>query len=268
MADSNVHMAQWLPSAEKLAVEGNPLSTPYDIFLRETSQLIEFIRTHWSKDGARPGLEGNAKRLPKPDDMMTKLRAVQEAQTELLLAVDPTVIAKGERARFLLDELESVLEYVLDDGKQEPADDQLAQIKEFHSQDGQRSSALSQSLRDYAALSRLLIDRIKEEDSNFDVALIEEAEALSVELAKAPRTPPSTGSKAATKRRNQLIALLLADVTSARSVARHTFRRFPDILREVGSVYERRRRAANRRAQLEAEEAAKKKDPEGKPENL
>jgi hypothetical protein len=264
MAETNANMEKWLPDAEKIEVSGNPLGIPYDVFLKEASQLADFMQRYWEKSTTRPGLKGIASRLPSVEDLRSKIRAVQEAQTELLLVVDPKVLDKGERARFLIEELESVSDFVLDDDVHEDADDRLAQIREFHSQDGQRSSALSQSLRDYAALARSLGERIPEADADFDLTLIAEAEALSEELASAPPVPISSGSKAATKRRNQFIALVLADVSRGRKAARHAFRRFPELASELGSAYERRRRAANRRARLDNEakaDAAKKADP-------
>ncbi|WP_237245140.1 MULTISPECIES: hypothetical protein [Sorangium] len=44
-------------------------------------------------------------------ELLSLVHAVQEAQTRLLLIVDPAVADLGERARFIIDELESALEF-------------------------------------------------------------------------------------------------------------------------------------------------------------
>lgn len=199
------------------------------------------------------------------DDIISQVRAVQGAQTNLLLLVDPVVIDLGDRARVVIDELESVLEFTLDDGVDEPADAQFAAAKEFHSQNGHRSSALHQSLSVYAALGELLKDRIVKADDGFDVKLIAEAKELARKLTAAPAVPtPSTSDVAsATKTRNQMLTLLTANVALVRKCVAHVFKDHPSIVREVTSTYERRRRAASRRANAEAET---KKDSGGEPE--
>ncbi|MCC6523599.1 MAG: hypothetical protein IT373_13160, partial [Polyangiaceae bacterium] len=199
-----------------------------------------------------PGLKGLS-RLPATvaADLRSQLRGLQEAQTRLLMAVDPVVIDKGERARFVIDELESALEYTLDDGVEEPADAQLTKVQEFHAQDGQRSSALAQSLLDYGALAESLKTRLTEADSDFDATLIDEAKTLAVELTAAPKPPQdSPASNAATRIRNGFLALVTETVRQVRGAARRRFRAQPEIIREATSAWERRRRAAARRAKL------------------
>ncbi|MGK3965288.1 hypothetical protein WMF38_14060 [Sorangium sp. So ce118] len=199
------------------------------------------------------------------DELLSIVHAVQEAQTRLLLIVDPTVADLGERARFVVDELESALEFLLDDDIDEPADAQLARIKEFHAQDGQRSSALSQALRDYAGLAESLKDRLVEADEEFDVRLIPEARKLAEDLQRRTleTTPEGGTSAAATTIRNQLLHLMLERVGAIRKTAAHVFRHHPEIVREVTSAYDRRRRAASRREK--ARKAAESKPVENRP---
>lgn len=157
---------------------------------------------------------------------------------------------QGERARAVIDELESALEFLLDDGVEEPADAQLAALQTFHAQGGQRSSVLHQALSDYAALAESLQARLVEVDEGFDAALIGEAKSLAAKLAAAPAAPPPAQAevKSAVLVRNGMLALLLRKVGLVRKSAAHVFRGFPEIYREVTSTYERRKRAAARRA--------------------
>ena len=249
---------RWLGAAKASNQAGNPLKVPYDIALREAGQAAGFVGTYWEPSAARPGLKRVKARLPKStgDDIVSLVYATQEAQTRLLLIVDPVVVDLGDRARFVIDELESALEFLLDDGVEEEADQQLAAVQEFHAQAGQRSSALSQALRDYAKLADSLKSRLEEVDEDFDVSLIAEAKQLSETLAAAPAQPPEapTQAKEALGIRNGMLALLMGKVAQVRKAAAHVFRAHPDILREVTSTYERRRRAAARRAKLARDE--------------
>ncbi|KYG06125.1 hypothetical protein WME98_36620 [Sorangium sp. So ce296] len=251
MAKKGKDYDRWVKAAAEQARTDNPLSLPYDVAVREAVAAAAFVKKYWEPDGERPGLKRVKSRLPasSSEELLSIVHAVQEAQTRLLLIIDPAVTDLGERARFLVDELESALEFLLDDDVDEPADAQLARLKEFHAQDGQRSSALSQALRDYAGLAESLEDRLVEADEEFDVRLIAEARKLAEDLQR--RTleaiPERATSAAATTIRNQLLHLMLERVGAIRKTAAHVFRRHPEIVREVTSAYERRRRAASRR---------------------
>ncbi|WP_437592241.1 hypothetical protein [Sorangium sp. So ce1000] len=251
MAKQGKDYDRWVKAAAELGRTDNPLSLPYDVAVREAVAAAAFVKKYWDPDGDRPGLKRVKNRLPaaSSDDLLSLVHAVQEAQTRLLLIVDPAVADLGERARFVVDEIESALEFLLDDDVDEPADAQLARIKEFHAQDGQRSSALSQALRDYAGLAASLEERLVEADEEFDVRLIVEARKLAEDLQRRTleTTPDGDTSAAAAAIRNQLLHLMLERVGAIRKTAAHVFRRHPEIVREVTSAYERRRRAASRR---------------------
>ncbi|WP_437337308.1 hypothetical protein [Sorangium sp. So ce394] len=266
MAKKRKDYDRWVKAAAEQARTDNPLSLPYDVAVREAVAAAAFVKKYWEPDGERPGLKRVKSRLPasSSEELLSIVHAVQEAQMRLLLIIDPAVTDLGERARFLVDELESALEFLLDDDVDEPADAQLARLKAFHAQDGQRSSALSQALRDYAELAESLEDRLVEADEEFDVRLIAEARKLAEDLQR--RTleaiPERATSAAATTIRNQLLHLMLERVGAIRKTAAHVFRRHPEIVREVTSAYERRRRAASRREK--ARKAAESKPVENR----
>jgi hypothetical protein len=251
------HYDRWLDSATAAGSAENPLKVPYDIALHEAGQVAAFMRRYWEPTPGLPGLSRVKARLPKStgEDIVSLVHGVQEAQTKLLLLVDPVVVNLGERARFLVDEIESALDFLLDDDVEEPADAQLAALQAFHAQSGQRSSALHQALSDYAALAESLRDRLVEVDEAFDVALIGEAKELAAKLAAAPSAlPPAHAEvKNAVLVRNGLLSLLMGKVALVRKGAAHVFRGFPETYREVTSTYERRKRAATRRAKAAKE---------------
>ncbi|WP_437661073.1 hypothetical protein [Sorangium sp. So ce1182] len=264
------HYDRWHDQAKAAAQTENPLKVPYDIALKEAGQVAGFFNKHWEPTGTLPGLKRVKARLPEStgEEIVSLVYAVQEAQTKLLLLVDPVVIDHGERARSVLDELESALEFLLDDGVEEPADAQLAAIQEFHADIGQRSSSLHQALSDYAALAESLKARLIEVDEDFDVALIAEAKELARALAAAPSAPPSADAevKDATRIRNGLLRLLQGKIALVRKAAARVFQRTPEVLREVTSNYERRRRTAARRARA-ARDAAGSQAPKAAPTN-
>lgn len=251
-------LQRWRESAAAVQQIENPLKVPYEVALREAGTVAQFLEDHWEKTNDRPGLSRVAKKCPKSlaEEIRSLVAAVQMAQTELLLIIDPLVASKGDRARFLVDELESHIEFLLDDDVDEPADAQLASLQSFHSQDGERSSTLAQALRDYGTLAKSLQDRLAKNDEEFDPRWIGEALALADELAKNPPGTTAAVSAAAgeaTKLRNRLLVLLTSRVTQIRRASAHVFRGFPEIVRLVTSGYERRRRAAARKAKLAKE---------------
>lgn len=251
---------RWLDGATAAGSADNPLKVPYDVTLKEAGQAASFLTELWEPAGGLPGLSRVKSRLPKStgEDIVSLVHATQEAQTRLLLLVDPVVVDLGERARFLIDELESGIEFLLDDDVEEPADTQLAALQVFHAQSGQRSGALHQSLSDYAALAESLQDRLVAVDEGFDAALIGEAKDLATTLAAAPAAPPPAQGavKSAVFVRNGMLTLLLARVAQVRKGAAHVFRAFPETYRKVTSTYERRKRAATRRAKVAKAKAA------------
>ena len=103
------HYDRWYAEAMALNATENPLRVPYDIALKEAGQVASFLFKYWEPTAGLPGLERVKARLPKStgDDIVSLVHGTQEAQTKLLLLVDPVVVDQGERARFLVDELES-----------------------------------------------------------------------------------------------------------------------------------------------------------------
>ncbi|MFO0588368.1 MAG: hypothetical protein U0441_12540 [Polyangiaceae bacterium] len=250
---------RWLAAAQKAATPENPLRIPFDVLIKEAGSAAAFLENRWEPTGKLPGLRRVQKRVPlkMAEEIRSLAVATGSAQTAYLLIVDPKAAEDGDRARFLVDVLESHLEFLLDDDVEEDADSQLAALQKYHADDGERSSALAQALRDYATLAKSLKDRLVENDEEFDPGWITEALALADKLAKnQPNGNATAASAAATtagELRNGFLTLLISRVGTIRSAAKHVFRGFPDIVRESTSAYERRRRAAARRAKMTEE---------------
>ena len=244
----------WLEKASKRGVVDNPLRVPFHIGLKEFAVGAGFMREHWEPSGDVPGLNRVANRLPlsTADELASLTRAVTTANTALLLIVDPAVVDLGSKANELIDNLESAIEFLLDDDVHEAADDQLAEIKAFDADAGQSSIALAQSLNSYAALAEQLKPRLTAVDTAFDVGAIDAARSLARELLDRPAQPTSQSSEAREARllRNQLLVLAMDRLNRVRKAARHVYRHHPNLVRQVTSAYQRRKRAELRAAKL------------------
>ncbi|MEO7329042.1 MAG: hypothetical protein ABI193_10715 [Minicystis sp.] len=266
MAKAKSDLDQWKDAAR--AVSNNELpssNVPLHVLFGEAVDVARFFAKYWKPQKeagapAVPGLESAASKngngVPKMtaktgEEILSLQRAAQEAQTRYLLVVDPGNTAElTERARFLLDEMTATLEWLFDDGVEDEKDAQLARLGAAHADDPQSADALASALDDYATLCK---PHEAEMDGlgGFEVAYIAEANALAAELRGRPAqaTPMSEQARAAITLRNRMVTLLWERMSTVRGAARFVFRKQPDLVREATSAYERRRRAASRRAQ-------------------
>ncbi len=182
---------------------------------------------------------------PKTGEEILSLReAVSQAQAQYFLTFEQSVNPM-ERGDFLLDEMTATLEYLLDDGIEDEKDAQLDRIDAAHADDPESFDALASALDDYAAFAdvhRKAMDGL----GGFDAGHIDEARKVAAELRARPSVGAtvSEASRAALALRNKLVVLLMTRMTAVRAAARFVFRGQPEIVREVTSEYERRRRAA------------------------
>ncbi len=170
------------------------------------------------------------------------------------MASTPTIAAPMERARFLVGEISSVLEFLFDDGVEDERDAQLDAVESSHAETPNSADAYAAELDDYANLAnayRKEIDGL----GGFDVKHLDEAKAVAEQLRNRPPTPVQQTEEAARALalRNRLATLLSIRMGFVRGAARFVFRNRPDIIREATSAYERRRRAAARRKAMKKE---------------
>ncbi len=250
-------LERWRAEAEALPSDEVRLPVPFHVMMGEAIDVAKFLeRRRKASKGeggdALPGLEsaGEGKLPPALGDEIVSLQqAAQQAHTEYLLAVDP--LAPGGdlgRARFVRNELVAALEWHFDDGVEDEHDAKLGALRDEHRDDPETADALAGELYDYATLATAVREQI-DGVGGFDAALIDEAKQLARQLRERPTS--AVGSTDAARRaialRNRLLILLTRRVQLVRSAARFVYRHHPDVVREVTSAYERRRRAAGRR---------------------
>jgi hypothetical protein len=250
-----------------------PTGVPLSVFLGECIDCAKFLRTYWEGevvDGKTvvPAMSSAAKAgdgemsfgLHTADELVALHDRAQAAQTEYLLA---SKAAKGtdklmSRGAHLLDQWTAALEWHFDDGVDDDRDAQLAAVRAVHEDSEDSVDAMASSLADFGGLAQKYITELTGV-LDFDPSSIDEGLKLSVQLrasnAALERNPDE---RAALARRNNILALLHHRVTRVRKAAQLVFRGAnADIARKVTSGYQRRARAAARRAKA-TDNAAKK----------
>lgn len=253
----------WEAEARKIPAEEAAVRQPIHVQTGEAVDLSKVVVRYWdavidAKTGAviRPGLETLGERLAATAaaDLISQQQALQEAQTAYLLAVGQRASDPERRARFVLNELVSAIEYYADDGVEDDTDAQLAAVEQSHAGHPATTDALAAELQDFAALAQAHQEGL-DGLGGFQVGLIPEAFELAVKLRDKPATPAAAVDpkvRDALLLRNQMATLLGRTVAKTRSAIRFVFRNHPEIIRESTSTYERRKRAESRRKQKAA----------------
>lgn len=244
---------KWTPEAQKLPSDDLKIPVPLHVLFGEAVDVAKFYDKRFASTDDQPGLDTVADKkrgLGKDtaEDIRSLREATHDANTAYLFLVSPSAAAPMERATFVLNEITSTLEWLFDDGVDDERDAQLAALKKEHADTPDSHDAWAAELDDYAALAS---QYSKEMDGlgGFDIALIDEARSLAAQLRDRPATPAALPEDAARAKalRNRLATLLWSRLSLVRGAARFVFRNQPEIVREVTSAYERRRRAATRR---------------------
>jgi hypothetical protein len=263
MTETTVNWTEraWQLDAADVAVPRLPIH----VLTGEAIDVARFFQRRWAAERDTngkvvvPGLElcqGRGGITPGLGQEILELQQeVQAAQSAYMLTVSPKAeAAPTERAHFILSEISSVLEWYMDDGLEDEKDAQLDRLNETY-RDAASQDALAAALDDYVALAsrcRTELDGL----GDFDVALLDEAKALSAKLRErsAQRMGPQNVSaeQRALELRARLASMLAQRMGLVRSAAQFVFRRSPNVVREVTSAYQRRRRAERRRKAGEA----------------
>lgn len=245
---------RWKPEADKLPSDELKIPVPVHVLHGEAVDVSKFYDKHWKSTADRRGLDTVADKQrgltrETGEELLSLREAVHQAQTAYLRAVSPGAAAPIERAGFVLDEITATLEWLFDDGVEDERDAHLAVLKKEHADTPDSHDAWAAELDDYAALASQHEKEMKGL-GGFDVALIGEARALAARLRDRPAVPAPLPEEAmkAKALRNRLATLLWERMSHVRGAARFVFRDQSEIVREVTSAYERRRRAASRRA--------------------
>jgi len=256
---------RWASVVQDLSLDDLPTTTvPLHVLFGEAVDVAKFFDRYWDTQVddkgrvTRLGLESAVRKDGKKSakgrfgaktgaDILALQRATQEAQTRYLLTVEKNESPRA-RAESVLAEIRATLGWYFDDGVEDEKDEMLARLDAAHEGDSQSTDALASALDDYAHLAerhREALDGL----GGFEAASLDEARALAAELRARPAQAEALSDQAreALLLRNKLAALLVERMGLVRSAARFVFRKQPDIVREVTSAYERRKRAAARR---------------------
>lgn len=255
---ANADFEKWKTEAQALG-EPKDVTIPLDVLIGEAADLAEFFKIYWRPGDGHAGLVSAGARLHEGlgDELLSLRLALQEAQTRYLLSLDPqkSHAAMIERGEFAYSEISAALEWLLDDGVEEPADKNLETLQKEHKADPHNADSLAQALHDFASLAKTLQDRLAGL-GGFDVALIDEGLKLSKDLGEVGAASQNPEALAAKKLRDQMASLLQDKMRLIRAAARFVFRAQPKIARQAGSAYSRRRRNIQRLREKAANKAA------------
>ena len=251
--------------ARALSLPLPEIGVPFHVLTGEAIDVAGFFKRYYEPSIApktkvvlRPGLAsvGEEKLSAQAGKRITQLvKEFQAAQTRYQLTAEaPASTEDVERGRFVLSELTAALEFLFDDGVEDERDAQLARVRQAND-DTSSTDALAAALSDYAGLAEAYRDEL-DGLGDFDATMIDEAKELATTVharsaGGASETAPLGAS--ALEQRNRLATLLVQEVARVRKAARFVFRHHPQIRREVTSTYERRARAARRRAAAKSE---------------
>ena len=160
------------------------LTMPVYAMLAEAKKIAGIFRDHYEGDEKKgvPGFADGGLEESLADEIESLVVEGSAAFSLYTQAANPkTDISKIERARFLIDEMQSVLEYYLDDQVDDEDDKRLANVTASHKDIPETAAALSLALEDWASFAEMHADGIKGL-GQLDVALIDEAKKLGGEL--------------------------------------------------------------------------------------
>jgi hypothetical protein len=237
-------LEQWRERA--LAVPGEVLSAsvPLPVLLVEAGIVASFFAAYWEATAEHPGLASaaNESLTAATGREVESLRdAVTEASVEHRLLPDAPPSPAAE-ARGALRAILATLAWHLDGGDDEGGRARLDALRAAQAKVGRKSLALAAALEELARFAegyRAALAGV----GGFDPRQIDAALVLARALrerALAPRRTPQ--AREVLGLRNKLVALLRDRIATVRAAARFVFREHPEIIREVTSAHERKRR--------------------------
>lgn len=249
---------RWAPLATGASTD--PPRGPIDVLLGEATLLGLLYQAHWEPtppgDGpALPGFsdwqDGPVLHAHSGYELLELVTAIAKAEADLSRAKRGPSGSPMVRAKVVLRELKSALEFLFDDAEYSAEDERLHTLWKTYGRPRSQTQMAS-ALEEYSFFAedhRAELARLKA----FDPALIEEARALAGRLrsrnAELHIAKLSSGAAGFLAHRNQLLALLRDRVARIRRTARYVFAEHPEVLRRFSSDYQRaRRRAARERA--------------------
>jgi hypothetical protein len=221
---------------EALAIPHDALDAlPADVmaFVADVRALIQTARSYWDRgpDGA-PGLSVVAMRYP-----LTRLEQLEQLTVALSWAdeqelglsnLSPEAAHSLQRAAFICEELEAQLAYLLDDDILEPADEDLAELREVQEALGDSALARVQLLSAWVNMAEREQNRLAQL-GDFDPALLKEGRALITQLVRAVPNQVHSPQQLRELRaaRRGLYTLIGRELEPLRLAAAYVWRRHP-----------------------------------------
>jgi len=249
---------RWTEAAWSAPEAREVLPLPFNVLAGEALDALRFAQRYWNPSGGHgsqgklPGLvsavKGGRFVATLPLELEELYAVMQEGQSSYILLSKKSSAAPVDHAEFVLGEMKATLTWLFDDGETTDEDAALEQLSEAHGS-AQSHDAIAAALFDYAELAdrnRAAINGL----GGFDLALIDEARQLGQHLrgqSAGPATPGPEGDvREALLLRNRLATMVYDRILTVRAAARFVFRAHPDIVKEVSSQYQRKRRAVLR----------------------
>ncbi|HSC89000.1 MAG TPA: hypothetical protein VLC09_17080 [Polyangiaceae bacterium] len=260
--------SQWVAKAWALdasEVTGR-LPVPFHVLIGEAVDAVRFAQRYAepqldaSGRVVRPGLAAAAGQgrftRETAEELRELVEALQAAQTDYRLLLEPSRAAPTERALFVLGELRANLEWCVEDEQLPTAEAQVASLDEAH-EGAQSQDAIAAALYDYAELSQRSLS-VLSQLPGFEKAWIDEARHLADRLREQSAGPASLAEagaeRSALELRNRLTTLVWERLAMVRAAARFAFRHHPAFLNEVTSRYSRKKQAAYRARRADEKE--------------
>jgi hypothetical protein len=140
------------------------LKLPVPVLQGEGANIAAFWEMYWepvtepkTNTVLRPrlALAGSLLDRDLAEEIRLLVRALGDAQTEYLLAVNASEDDSTPRARFVLSELMDAIDFLLDDGTEDERDAQFAALSEAHENIDSQDD-LAAALDDFATLAKTL----------------------------------------------------------------------------------------------------------------
>lgn len=211
------------------------IALPTDVmaFVSSLRALIQLARDGWERgpDGA-PGLSVVQVRYPlsrlnQLDALVVALSWADEQELGLS-NLSPEAAQSLQRASFICEELEAQLAYLLDDDILEPADEDLAELREVQEALGDSALARVQLLSAWVSMAEREQNRLAQL-GDFNPALLVEGRQL---IARLVRAVPAQVHSPQTLRelrhaRRGLYTLICRDLEPLQLAAAYVWRRYP-----------------------------------------
>ena len=230
-----------------------PVGMPIGTFCKEAVGVAAFAERYWQPvEGIVACLAPHEARLggdPGPQ-LVFLTDQFRQADAMLVQGSLPSGDPLPPLAQKQLTEIRSACEVVVDDGVQDKKDVMIVALRKQHASAPKTVGELTNALASYVTAARSLSVEL-EALAGFDMRVLDAAQNTVDHLLGRGNGASNEATRPTRIRRNRLLAMIRARVATIRKVGKFTFRNYPDLLREMASAYNRDRRRAAKRGELD-----------------